>query len=183
MTPSSGLLYPSTVAAVAVSPDAAWSGAANAAASDGASATTTLSVLLPRSPQLRATGFDFSSIPSTARIRGIACHIEVADDGGGSTFTEDAQLVAGGVAVGDKDLTDMPISAEEAVVTYGGEAAPWGLALRRRDLDADFGFQFAAKRTGGGTVVVSVDSLALEVWYDWTSVPAMFPPTRARRGW
>lgn len=167
MTSTTGILYPATVAQV-VSSNAAWSNESNATASDGASATTTLSALLPASRQLRATNFDFSSIPPDARILGIACRIKVSDNGGGTTVCDSAQLVGGGSPVGDKDDTDMAISAAGpggAVITYGGQDQLWGLSIQPADLSANLGFQISAKRTGGGTVVVSVDSMALEVWY------------------
>ena len=164
MTYTTGLLYPTAVSQI-VTADAAWSEESKAAASDGESATTTLSVLASQSRPLRATGFDFSAIPPNATILGIACHTQVADDGVGATALDSAQLVDGGAAVGDLDPTDLPISVAGGVLTYGGEAALWGLSLTRGHLDGDFGFQITAKRSLGGTVVVSVDSMALEVWY------------------
>lgn len=180
MPQSTGPLYPSTVSEV-LSPDSQWSGESGAAASGGESATTSLDFLVSRSRPLRATGFDFSSVPSGATIVGIGCRIEVSDDGGGFTAGDSAQLVDGGAAVGTIDSTDKPISALGSVLAYGGKGELWGVSPKTRDLDADFGFQFVAKRTSGGTVVVSVDSLSLEVWYETISIPAFFPPTASRR--
>lgn len=152
-----------------------WATPSNAAASDDSYATAALQTLAPTSDPLRATVFDFSAIPATAIVSGIAVVIEAKASA--AAYITYCELQSSGVRIGTRDTTDKSLTTSDAEYTYGGDGSLWGI-VTRDTLDATFGVQLQAVADPDDTTV-SVDAISVVVYWTeatsgagvWTSGP------------
>jgi hypothetical protein len=154
---------------------AAWTDPGNAQDSDGSYATSALNAINSTTRQLRATGFDFSSIPADAQISGFEILVEANFSGIATASLSQAGLVDGGASIGTRDSTDYALTASDADYSYGPSL--FGAVVNRDDLDADFGLEVAGIRNTGSPTV-RIDQVRLRVFFD---TPGGAPFIRAAR--
>jgi hypothetical protein len=127
---------------------------------------------------LKATGFDFSSIPDDATILGVTVRVNAYyRSGQGSGSVDLVQLLDTAKArTGDnKAATATPLTTTTTtVITYGGSSDLWGLALTPAWLkNANFGVGLGVLSTAANSDV-DVDYVTIEVQYQ----PAAAQPNK-----
>jgi hypothetical protein len=133
--------YPGTVTSVARGNGASWDNPSYAMASDGYYASAFASYVVG-TQYLRATNFDFSSLPANSQITGIKVEIQRrAGAGEYYVFDSDTLLVLSDSEIGSFKFGDgNPIPTSDATVVYGDEWDLWGTTLTAADVkDASFG--------------------------------------------
>jgi hypothetical protein len=158
-----GAQSPGTLANDAGIGSTAWSNPGNAASSNNSYATNACSGI---TNYLKATNFDFSSIPSGATIDGIKVEVEAFTNF--TAFEHTIKLVKGGVVSGDNKSAAGALNVGDpgTYTTYGGIADLWGVALADTDVNSsDFGVVLAYTNGGKGSPTVSVDHIRITVYY------------------
>lgn len=153
-------LSPTTMETVAGA-DVAWVNPNNAIADDATYTTASLAIVNPNSNPLRATGFDFSGIPSFAVIEGLGVTIKAKTTAGAKINT--VSIVDAGVVLGS-DTTDTALTSADTRYHYGGSGSFFGITPVVSDLDSDFGCDVICSRTSGSPVV-SIDHVQLVVYW------------------
>lgn len=154
ITPSSGPQYKTVTGVTVIVPGAytsaitiSFTGAASP--TNDATATLTTVPVAQTSDNIRVTGFTFT-IPSNYVISGFTVNIK----GFSSDATVSAQLLKGGVLVGDIKTIALPTS--NAFVALGGSSDAWGTSWLYTDVDApDFGLEIYVN--SANAVAVSLD--------------------------
>lgn len=163
-----GYRSPSAVADDATAGTNAWSNAGNAAASDNAYATATLSGQTSTTRRLRATGFGLS-VPAGATINGIEVQYESKRIAVGAVREHSVRLLKAGTVAGtDATTTTVTIGASDTYRARGGPSALWGTTWTAEEVNAsDFGFvvQFRQDGTAPSGEQVLVDHMQLAVYY------------------
>lgn len=121
---------------------------------------------------LRATNFDFSSIPSGATIGGIEVQVQRYVDVGKTAKDNTVQLRITAGLVGNNKASGVkwPTSLEER--TYGGATDKWGTSIVTSDLNSYFGLDFipAVDDNGDGTTLY-VNYIAIRIYYTASAGP------------
>ena len=96
---------------------------------------------------LKATGFDFSSIPSDATINGIKVEIQRYKSGSGSSITDRrVSLLKSGSIVGDNKADTSSWPTTDTWKTYGGTTDLWGTTWTASDIkNSNFGVILSAQ--------------------------------------
>lgn len=140
-----------------------WTTPTNAAVSDSAYATVTVSGGIP-SNALLLTGFGFA-LPSDATINGIEVEIERKVNATGLSETV-VQLQSGGVGVGsNKAAIGVSWPLADAAAVYGGATDTWAASLAVADLNSS-SFGVALQVTApGANRTASVDAVRVKIHY------------------
>ena len=161
-----GLVTPATFTSVEhAAGDVAWSGAANAGASDDSRAVASVgSDGFTQRLQGTALGL---AVPADATIDGVELVVEGGADGGSTAFLDAlVRLLKAGAVDGDDRSVASHWSATERVVAYGGPTDLWGLALTPADVNAtDFGAAIRWRRDGTSAKTARVDHVQLRVHF------------------
>lgn len=148
----------------------AWTSTGSINASDDVRATAALGGAAT-SHYLTAQRFQFS-IPTGATIDGIQVEWEKSASVAGTVVDSSVRLIKAGTIVGtDKAdaVTNWPLSASEAYVTYGGPTDLWGTTWTAAQINSlQFGACLAGVSTGA--VQLRVDHVRITVYY--TPAPA-----------
>ena len=163
-------LFPNTGANIATG-TTAWSNPGNITLTDAVYATCNTAA---DTQLLRGTGYGFS-IPAGQFIFGIQAQVIRHRLVGTAFGTETIWLVLSSAPAGTaKVWGGAPPSGADAAITLGTSSDLWGTAWTYANInDATFGAQFNATNTGSSGTL-SVDSIAITVWYGSLSV---FPNT------
>lgn len=165
-----GFVLAGTGALVAgANPD--WNNPSNITASDDTYAVTdALSSGTPTSDYIRATAFQFWTIPESAKIVGITVRSEEGHSQAQGTAThEDVQLWSGTALIGND------IAASEAwvgdntaddTIDFGGASNLWGTSVTPADVKRSlFGVQMTATWASGATARPQIDSISMRISY------------------
>lgn len=140
----------------------AWTNPGNAAASDNAYATCSLSSNV-QSHYLKATNFGFS-IPTGAAIAGIVVEIERSQVDSGISDNR-VRIVKGGV-IGSTNKTEGAWPTSDAYQTYGADDDLWGETWTAADINSSgFGVAISAINTNVFGRVASIDHVRITVYY------------------
>ena len=176
-----GLVTPATFASVEhAAGDVAWSGVANAGASDDSRAVASVgSDGFTQRLQGTALGL---AVPAGATIDGVELLVEGGADGGSTAFLDAlVRLLKAGAVDGDDRSVASHWSATERVVTYGGPTDLWGLTLTPADINAaDFGAAVRWRRDGTSVKTARVDHVQLRVYF--TAAAAALAPADGAHG-
>lgn len=145
-----------------------WTSPGNITAEDGSSATISTGSGIAHSHYLKATGFGFS-IPTGATIKGIAATVKRAAS---AFFVSDdhVKLVKAGTVQATDRAGSGFWSTPLTTASYGGVTDLWGGTWAASDINAsNFGVVVAARLNAVSSVVVSVDSIAMTVYYQLSS--------------
>jgi hypothetical protein len=149
---------PGTVANDASGGTTAWTNPTNAKASDNAYATVTA----VESQYLKATNYGFA-IASTALVVGRVMEVEIK---GNEAFSVEPHFVKAGTIEASLGVAGNGGSAEDQVKTYGTPTNLEGLGFVPADVNnSGFGAAIKAGRFVAGTPAVSVDTMAMRVFY------------------
>ncbi len=170
---TTGAVFPTSGTGVSESPwsDNDWVTPTNIYADDGATANVTASQYDSgdQTTVLKATGFDFSSIPDGSTINGITVRVNAFyRSGNGSGSLDLCQLLnASGAKVGT-NLCSTPTAlttTNSTVITKGGSSNLWGNTLTASWIkDPDFGIALGVLATAANADV-DVDYVTIEVDY------------------
>lgn len=140
-----------------------WVTPENAVASDNVYSNSFLTLALPQSHYLKATGFGFS-IPTTATITGVLVEVE-----GKSTIGENVnlsgKLVKSDVIDGTQQSAVSPFPTSDAYMSLGSSSNLWGLTLTPSNINAsDFGVAVNASAADFADTA-SIDYIRITVFY------------------
>lgn len=146
-----------------------WGTPTNVSSNDNSYATTqTLNSGNPLSNYLRASGFDFSALPSNAIIEGIT--VQVGKLSSGATVRDNqVNLYSSNGTTTDNKASSSDWGTTEAESVYGGASDKWGRTswTVAEIQDSSFAVLFSAQRIAN-TITASVDYISVSVTY---SVP------------
>lgn len=120
---------------------------------------------------LKASGFDFSAIPSDATIYGIEVTVERQAETADRIEDNELRLFSTSVGTSTDNKADTATSwggSPDATVTYGGSSDLWGNAWTPADIQsASFAVLFAAKKDTdiGSLTEARVDHITVKVFY------------------
>lgn len=123
-----------------------------------------------------AQGFDLTSIPLNAIIRGIEVTVERHSNTANQATDALVDLLIQNGGTENKSKAD-PWPNAIAATVYGGASDLWGSqTITPADLqNVDFGVRVIVKRTVSGTATIGgVDYIRLSVWYTLQDVPVYF---------
>ncbi|MCA9361927.1 hypothetical protein KC906_00990, partial [Candidatus Kaiserbacteria bacterium] len=170
---STGQVYPTLGTSVSESPwsDNAWTTPTNIYTDNAATANVTASTFdsYDQTYVLKATGFDFSSIPDSATILGVTVRVNAwYRSGQGAASIDLCQLLDTSRAKVGTNKCSTPTAlttTNSTVITFGGSSDTWGNALTPAWLkDADFGVALGMLATEANSDV-DVDYVSIEVTY------------------
>lgn len=176
-----GLVTPAAFASVEhAAGDVAWSGVANAGASDDSRATASVGAD-GFTQRLQGTALGLA-VPVGVTIDGVELVVEGGADGGSTAFLDAlVRLLRAGAVDGDDRSVASHWSATERLVTYGGPTDLWGLALTPADVNAaDFGAAIRWRRDGTSVKAARVDHVQLRVHF--TATAAALAPADGAHG-
>lgn len=146
-----------------------WGTPTNVSSNDNSYASTqTLNSGNPLSNYLRASGFDFSALPSNAIIEGIT--VQVGKLSSGATVRDNqVNLYSSNGTTTDNKASSSDWGTTEAESVYGGASDKWGRTswTVAEIQDSSFAVLFSAQRIAN-TITASVDYISVSVTY---SVP------------
>ncbi len=150
----------------------AWTGLANALASDNIYTTATNVIRNVTTNYLQCTGYGFA-IPVGSTILGIAVSVERNTSGG--TLRDAAMRTVKGGVIGATDRSTLTnYTTADVIEAHGGSADLWGNTWTITDINAaNFGAAFAAKNTSTTSTTnrtVSVDHMPITVYYSTPSI-------------
>lgn len=150
----------------------AWGTPSNAQSSNNVFATSTLSNGQNQSQKLRATGFNFN-LPINASITGIEVTAEYSASTASRLGGTTVQLVKASTTVNTyTGSTSALWATSELTSTYGGSTQLWGTTWTAADINAsNFGVEFAASHSTGGSAEARLDHLTINVYY--TALPTI----------
>lgn len=184
-TVTAGPTSPTSIVSDASAGGVSWNNPLNATSTNNIVATTAsqLNNGNPTSTMLRATGFNFSTIPNTATITGVTATVVrkgSASNNGQTLFNKDltVQLVTG-TATSSNKATTSPWPAVHTTATYGSSGSFWGTSFFSSLTptlvkSANFGLVFSVQHTGTSSSNPEVDSILLSITY--TLPPDTTPP-------
>ena len=168
---STGEVFPTAGASVSEAPwsSDAWVTPGNVTADDGSTASVTAATYDSgdQTTVLKATGFDFSSIPAGATIDGVTVRINAWETAGGGNLNLVQLLDTSGAKVGTNKGagTNTLTTTTSDVFTFGGAGDKWGNALDVAWVkDPDFGVAIGITATAANSDVF-VDYVTVEVTY------------------
>lgn len=178
MAAATGEKYPTLGQSILESPwsDNGWTAPANIYADDGLTASVTSSTFDTgdQTRVLKATGFDFSSIPDGSSIDGVIARINSWYTAGSGSIDLIQLLDTTQVRVGiNQAVTAIPLGTDNAaIITSGSSTDLWGNALTASWIkDPNFGIGIGIIATGNNADVF-VDYVTIEVYY---TPPAISP--------
>lgn len=174
---TTGEVYPTVGTTVSEAPWSAeaWLTPGNIVSDNGVPATITAATYdsPDQSQVLKATGFNFSSIPYGSTIDGVICRINAWAPAGTASLDLAQLLNASGAKVGTNQYaTPVAVNATTTVVyTKGSSTDKWGNSLTDVWVkDPDFGVALGMAATSANADV-SIDYVTLEVYYTPPSIP------------
>jgi hypothetical protein len=174
-TPTSVILYPSTIVNDASIGNLAWASTSNAASNDALYANTPTAVGTQTTNYLKATNFGFS-IPTNSTINGIIVNIE-RKKGTGTGATDNAIRIIlsnGNYGTTNKSVGEVWAGGAGSETVYGTSSDLWGETWTYSDINnSNFGVGLSANTSAGeGGSAASVDYFSITVHY----TPAAAPP-------
>jgi hypothetical protein len=153
-----------------------WANITNIYSSNNNYASATAPVSPSLTSGLRATGFDFSAIPSGSTILGIEVLIEGKVSSSVAFYVPSLYLSYNGNNIGDNkgiELTGDPDTYwwnEEKTLTYGSSTELWGAGLTVAQLkDSSFGVTMYASAYPGFSGTCQIDNIKIKVYYTPTN--------------
>lgn len=142
-----------------------WTNPTNITLSDDTYATITLS---PGQTSYHLVGTTYGfSLPSTAIINGIIVTVE-GKISGSATFTGDVRLVRGSTVLrySNQSLDSTQFGASDTNINFGAATDPWNTIFTASDINSTgFGAAIQLTAAGSGTTTVSIDKIAITVYY------------------
>jgi len=158
---------PQTCASIDRGTTADWANPDNAKASDNAYASANVLKLVAYVDYLRATNFNFSSIPAGSTINGIEVRIEHYADAINRIHDETVCLRKTSGQIGDNKASASYWATSDEEITYGGEADTWSAGLVDTDIkNSDFGIDLSVGNANPDFSAFSyVDCISIRVYY------------------
>ena len=153
----------------------AWVNPGNILTSNNVYATISLNgTTTPESQYLKATNFGFN-IPAGSTINGVSCTFERNTGYTNGTQDTEVYLLKSGVISGTNRSAGAYWPTSEELKTFGSPTDLWGTTLSVSDINnTNFGVVLACQYGdvyGGSTVIGSVDSVQITVYYTEPPTP------------
>lgn len=164
-----GAVSPGTLANDSAVGTSAWTNPSKASTNNESYAAVNTGASSVTTNYLKATNFDFSTIPSGATIDGITVSINRNTADGSGVQDSVIRLVVGGTVSGDNKSAGAfwTWNIMDTTVNFGGSSDTWGLSLSDTEVkSSDFGVVLSA--SVGAFESALVDHITMTVYYTAT---------------